>query len=104
MNWFYQNNEEVLNSESPYWTGCFRFSDTLQTEILEIEFNEFSLGKPSISESDFTRILLRYTVVHSDDYRAYLDRVAERIPEEQVGGLKREIPCQWRSQGEGEKL
>ncbi len=38
-----------------------RFSDDLQREILEIEFNEFSKGMNKISPLEFTEILLRYT-------------------------------------------
>lgn len=61
-----------------------RFYENLQIEVLQLEFNEFSRGKPTISEMDFAKILLRYTVVHSDDYQAYLQRVEERIPEMKV--------------------
>ncbi|XP_076344767.1 mitochondrial calcium uptake 3 isoform X2 [Tachypleus tridentatus] len=67
-------------------TLCFddfyRFMDNLQTEVLELEFMEFSHGMPTISEVDFASILLRYTYVHSDDYEAYIQRVQEQIPEE----------------------
>lgn len=58
--------------------------DNLQTEVLELEFTEFSRGMPTISEVDFARILLRYTLVHSSDYEAYIERVHERIPDERV--------------------
>lgn len=58
--------------------------DNLQTEVLELEFTEFSRGMPTISEVDFARILLRYTLVHSNDYEAYIERVHERIPDEKV--------------------
>lgn len=58
--------------------------DNLQTEVLELEFTEFSRGMPTISEVDFARILLRYTLVHSSDYEAYIERVQERIPDEKV--------------------
>lgn len=40
--------------------------DDLQTEVLELEFHEFSKGKNTISESDFARILLRYTHLDPD--------------------------------------
>ncbi|XP_077540713.1 mitochondrial calcium uptake 3 isoform X2 [Haemaphysalis longicornis] len=59
-----------------------RFMDNLQTEVLELEFTEFSRGMPTISEVDFARILLRYTYIHSANYEAYIDRVMDRIPEE----------------------
>lgn len=38
-----------------------RFSNDLQKEILEIEFNEFSKGMNKISSIEFAEILLRYT-------------------------------------------
>ncbi|CAN7989461.1 unnamed protein product, partial [Ixodes hexagonus] len=60
----------------------FRFMDNLQTEVLELEFTEFSRGMPTISEVDFARILLRYTYIHSANYEAYVERVEDRIPEE----------------------
>ncbi|XP_029834709.2 calcium uptake protein 2, mitochondrial isoform X3 [Ixodes scapularis] len=60
----------------------FRFMDNLQTEVLELEFTEFSRGMPTISEVDFARILLRYTYIHSANYEAYVERVKDRIPEE----------------------
>lgn len=43
-----------------------RFMENLQTEVLEIEFNEFSKGLPTISELDFAKILLRYTHLQAD--------------------------------------
>lgn len=38
-----------------------RFMENLQTEVLEMEFQEFAKGATTISEIDFARILLRYT-------------------------------------------
>lgn len=35
--------------------------DNLQTEVLELEFYEFSKGNIAITEVDFAKILLRYT-------------------------------------------
>jgi len=57
----------------------YRFYDHLQTEVLEIEFTEFSQGKRTISEIEFAKILLRYTIVHIDEYQKYLRRIQERI-------------------------
>jgi Ca2+-binding EF-hand superfamily protein len=62
-----------------------RFMDNLQTEVLEIEFNEFARGKQTITESDFARILLRYTSTTMDDKRNYIERLHERLPNE--GGI-----------------
>uniref|UniRef100_T1JCH2 EF-hand domain-containing protein n=1 Tax=Strigamia maritima TaxID=126957 RepID=T1JCH2_STRMM len=57
-----------------------KFMENLQTEVLELEFNEFSRGQKTISEVDFAKILLRYTLLHADDYEAYIDRLISRIP------------------------
>ncbi|XP_068211565.1 calcium uptake protein 3, mitochondrial isoform X2 [Palaemon carinicauda] len=59
------------------------FMENLQTEVLEIEFNEFSKGLPAITELDFARILLRYTYLQSDQYELYLERLLDRIPDGQ---------------------
>ncbi|XP_035207069.1 calcium uptake protein 2, mitochondrial-like isoform X4 [Stegodyphus dumicola] len=69
-------------NEDLSYDDFYRFMDNLQTEVLELEFTEFSRGMPTISEVDFARILLRYTLVHSSDYEAYIERVHERIPDE----------------------
>lgn len=39
--------------------------DNLQTEVLELEFYEFSKGNIAITEVDFAKILLRYTYLVS---------------------------------------
>jgi len=57
--------------------------DDLQSEVLELEFHEFSRSMKTISELDFARILLRNTVLSPDEHRGYLDRLRERIPEPQ---------------------
>lgn len=69
-------------NEDLSYDDFYRFMDNLQTEVLELEFTEFSRGMVTISEVDFARILLRYTYVHSSDYEAYIQRVQERIPHE----------------------
>ena len=74
------------------------FMENLQTEVLYMEFGEFSKGAATISELDFARILLRcldiipcshlpctlfrYTFLNSEDYDAILERLCERLPEE----------------------
>ncbi|XP_028967665.1 calcium uptake protein 3, mitochondrial [Galendromus occidentalis] len=60
----------------------FRFMENLQSEVLELEFIEFSKGKAVISEVDFARILLRYTYLDAAGYDAVLQRLRERIPEQ----------------------
>ena len=53
---FGTDGKEVLSFEDFH-----KFMENLQTEVLELEFNEFSRGFETISEEDFARILLRYT-------------------------------------------
>lgn len=60
-----------------------RFMDNLQTEVLEMEFNEYSHGSSTIHEQDFARILLRYTTLTKQAHSQYLDRLAKRIPHSQ---------------------
>ncbi|XP_078496018.1 calcium uptake protein 3, mitochondrial isoform X9 [Ciona intestinalis] len=57
-----------------------RFMDNLQTEVLEIEFLEYSRGMATISEVDFARMLLRFTEVA--DIEENIEKLRERIPEE----------------------
>ncbi|KAG1667940.1 Calcium uptake protein 3, mitochondrial [Nymphon striatum] len=80
---FGQKGNEVLTYDDFYG-----FMDNLQTEVLELEFNEFSRGMPTISECDFGKILLRYTYIHSDDYVEYIERLQDRLPHEKVGSVK----------------
>ena len=56
----------------------------LQQEVLELEFNEYSKGKNTITEIDFGKILLKYTILSMDDQKKNLDRLAERIPDLKV--------------------
>lgn len=45
--------------------------DNLQTEVLELEFYEFSKGNIAITEVDFAKILLRYTYLVSLFFRKH---------------------------------
>jgi len=74
---FGTDGKEVLSFEDFH-----KFMENLQTEVLQLEFNEFSRGYETISEEDFARILLRYTHLHASDYDVYIRRLRERIPEE----------------------
>lgn len=56
--------------------------DNLQTEVLELEFNEFSKGQTHISELDFAKILLRYTYLATDEYDVFLERLLLRVKDE----------------------
>lgn len=69
-------------SGSPYM--CCRFMENLQSEVLELEFKEFSKGMPTISEVDFARILLRYTLLDRSEINECVERVRERVPHEKV--------------------
>ncbi|KAI1693639.1 EF-hand domain pair domain-containing protein [Ditylenchus destructor] len=54
------------------------FYNNLQKELIEIEFTEFSRGKPEISAVDFARLVLRYSILHKNDQSPYIRRVYER--------------------------
>ncbi|KAG5668316.1 hypothetical protein PVAND_016261 [Polypedilum vanderplanki] len=58
--------------------GFYNFMKNLQTEVLELEFHEFSKGHAKISETDFAKILLRYTYLDTEEYDNYLDRLLDR--------------------------
>ncbi|ESP00065.1 hypothetical protein LOTGIDRAFT_230996 [Lottia gigantea] len=77
IHFFGQNGKDVLK----YDDFC-RFMENLQSEVIELEFLEFSKGMSTISEVDFARILLRYTKYDSTEIDQCLERVTERIPEE----------------------
>ncbi|KAL4706377.1 hypothetical protein ACJJTC_018476 [Scirpophaga incertulas] len=62
--------------------GFKQFMENLQTEVLELEFHEFSKGHETISEVDFAKILLRYTYLDTDEYDMYLDRLLDRMRDE----------------------
>jgi fructoselysine-6-P-deglycase FrlB-like protein len=49
--------------------------ENFQTEVLEMEFTEFSHGFKTITELDFTEILLRYTDFERDTKKSILKKV-----------------------------
>ena len=49
--------------------------ENLQTEVLQIEFNEFSHGFKTISDLDFAEILLRYTNFDRETKKSILKKV-----------------------------
>ena len=65
---------------------CFedfrKFMDNLQTEVLQMEYDEFAKGAQSITEVDFARILLRYTFLSSQEYKSILARLVDRLEDE----------------------
>lgn len=65
-----------------HYEGFYKFMDDLQTEVLELEFSEFSKGNLQITEVDFAKILLRYTYLDTDEYDMYLDRLLDRVKDE----------------------
>lgn len=56
--------------------------ENLQSEVIELEFLEFSRGLATISEEDFARILLRYTMLDSSNIEECIKRVRSRTPSE----------------------
>lgn len=44
-----------------------------------MEFQEFSKGAKTITEIDFARILLRYTFLNEDEYESVLERLYNRL-------------------------
>lgn len=59
------------------FSDFYNFMENLQTEVLQVEFNKFSSGSPSISEVDLARILFRYTFLNSADYERIFKRLVE---------------------------
>lgn len=58
--------------------------ENLQTEVLEIEFSEFSHGFKTISDLDFAEILLRYTDFDHDTKKSILKRVKKTTTQPNV--------------------
>ena len=58
--------------------------ENLQTEVLELEFNEFARGMPTITEEEFAKILLHYTIFTKDEQEEYIERLRKRIPHAKV--------------------
>jgi hypothetical protein len=56
----------------------------LQSEVIELEFLEFSRGMRTISEEDFARILLRYTNLDKEEIGQCMERVKNKMPVEKV--------------------
>ncbi|XP_017026268.1 calcium uptake protein 3, mitochondrial isoform X8 [Drosophila kikkawai] len=77
LHFFGKRGTGVINYDNFY-----RFMDNLQTEVLELEFHEFSKGNSVISELDFAKILLRYTYLATDEYDIFLERLLERVKDE----------------------
>ena len=82
----YENTYSINNAliYVPFYTSPRRFMVNLQQEVLELEFNEYSKGMPTISEIEFGKVLMRYTILTVEDQQKNLDRLAERIPDQEV--------------------
>lgn len=61
----------------------FRFYTNLQNELVDIEFNEFARGRDEITVVDFSRLIFRYTTIKVDEQDIYIDRVNERMAEDE---------------------
>lgn len=66
--------------------------ENLQTEVLEIEFTEFSHGFKMISDLDFAEILLRYTDFDRETKKTILKKVKRAAGQSNV----RETLFDWR--------
>jgi hypothetical protein len=60
-----------------------QFYENLQSELVEIEFNEFARGKETITAADFARLVFRYTVIQLDDQQAYIQRINSRVVQDE---------------------
>ncbi|KAJ8027865.1 Calcium uptake protein 3, mitochondrial [Holothuria leucospilota] len=58
------------------------FMDNLQSEVLELEFHEYSKGMPEISEVEFAQVLFKYTNLEDEEREDYIDLVRQRTQEE----------------------
>ncbi|XP_076446623.1 calcium uptake protein 3, mitochondrial-like isoform X2 [Babylonia areolata] len=77
IHFFGSKGTQVLN-----YNDFHKFMANLQSEVIELEFMEFSRGLSTISEVDFAKILLRYTSLDRGQIEECLERVRSRIPQE----------------------
>ncbi|UJR33250.1 hypothetical protein I4U23_020705 [Adineta vaga] len=77
VHFFGKNCRDTLN-----YTEFKTFIENFQQEILEIEFNQFSHGFKTITDSDFTEMLLRYTNFPTEMKKFILKRVAKTSDEQ----------------------
>ncbi|KAH9492049.1 Calcium uptake protein 3, mitochondrial [Bulinus truncatus] len=77
VHFFGKNGKNVLQ-----YKDFHRFMENLQSEVIELEFLEFSKGLNTISEVAFAKILLRYTNLERGEVEDCLKRVKERMPNE----------------------
>ncbi|KAI6176462.1 EF-hand domain-containing protein [Aphelenchoides bicaudatus] len=75
----------------PRGQNSFQFYQNLQNELVEIEFNEFARGKNDITLVDFTRLIFRYTTIKLDDQSTYIQRVNERMSDDEQGISKQQF-------------
>ena len=64
--------------------------ENLQREVLELEFSEFSHGFKTISDLDFTEILLRYTNLDRERKQSVLKKIRKSSETPKVGKYERE--------------
>ncbi|KAL4230495.1 Calcium uptake protein 3 [Mactra antiquata] len=88
VHFFGKKGNDVLKFEDFY-----KFMTNLQSEVIELEFLEFSKGMKTISEEDFARILLRYTNLDTVQVNECLERVKRRMPTEK--GITFDEFCQF---------
>lgn len=71
--------------------------DNFQTEVLELEFNQYSHGFNTITEESFAKILLRYTSLSESEHELYLERLRTRIPEGKVSDMADKLDSEFSS-------
>ncbi|CAG5120878.1 unnamed protein product [Candidula unifasciata] len=77
VHFFGRSGKDVLK-----YQDFHRFMENLQSEVIELEFLEFSKGMSTISEVSFAKILLRYTSLDRSDVEECLERVRKKMPNE----------------------
>ena len=70
-----------------------RFMENFQTEVLEIEFTEFSHGFKTISDLDFAELLLRYTDFDRETKKTILKKVKKTTNQPNVRRRALIPPC-----------
>ena len=81
---FWSNPIDVMTMATQKLLEHRPFMENFQLEILEIEFNEFSHGFKTISDLDFTEMLLRYTNFSKEENKSVLKRVKRTSNEPNV--------------------
>lgn len=71
------------------------FVQNLKAEIMELEFSELSRGLPTISETDFATLLLKYTCISRDDREHYLQKFLKLKPNGSISFKEYQTFCRF---------